>query len=78
MRKLSGFSIIILCLMLASCNSKLSSTDFTPENSFTEGVEGPATDANGNIYAVDFTYGLLRIDIETLEMEIVDFVFLLL
>ena len=40
--------------MLASCNSKLSSTDFTPENSFTEGVEGPATDANGNIYAVNF------------------------
>ena len=40
--------------MLASCNPKFSSTDFTPENSFTEGVEGPATDANGNIYAVNF------------------------
>jgi len=27
---------------------------FTPKNSFTSGVEGPAVDKNGNIYAVNF------------------------
>src|SRR5438105_9523702 len=26
----------------------------TPENSFTEGIEGPACDAEGNIYAVNY------------------------
>jgi sugar lactone lactonase YvrE len=30
------------------------STDFTPENSFTSGVEGPAVDRYGNVYAVNF------------------------
>ncbi|MFK8055660.1 MAG: SMP-30/gluconolactonase/LRE family protein [Saprospiraceae bacterium] len=29
-------------------------SDFTPPNAFTEGIEGPATDAAGNIYAVNF------------------------
>lgn len=28
--------------------------DFTPENEFTSGIEGPATDADGNIYVVNF------------------------
>ncbi len=30
-------------------------TPFTEENSFTEGIEGPACDARGNIFAVNFT-----------------------
>lgn len=29
-------------------------SDFTPENEFTSGIEGPATDAEGNIYVVNF------------------------
>ena len=29
-------------------------TPFTPENSFTSGVEGPATDKAGNVYAVSY------------------------
>ncbi len=29
-------------------------TDFTSEHQFTVGIEGPATDAQGNIYAVNF------------------------
>ena len=29
-------------------------TDFTAPDSFTDGIEGPATDASGNIYAVNF------------------------
>ena len=30
------------------------STDFTPEGEFTSGIEGPATDKDGNIFAVNF------------------------
>jgi len=30
------------------------SRDLTPENSFTDGIEGPATDAAGNVYAVNY------------------------
>lgn len=54
MRKHISIHIIILSLILASCNPSLKSYDLTPENSFTEGVEGPATDHEGNIYAVNF------------------------
>lgn len=32
------------------------STEFTPVNSFTHGVEGPAVDQSGNIYAVNFSH----------------------
>lgn len=31
------------------------STDWMPDNSFTKGVEGPAVDKNGNLYAVNFS-----------------------
>ena len=31
------------------------STDWMPENSFTKGVEGPAVDKNGNLFAVNFS-----------------------
>src|SRR5690606_27228004 len=30
------------------------SIDFTPEFAFTKGIEGPAVDANGNVFAVNF------------------------
>jgi gluconolactonase len=32
------------------------STEFTPPNSFTHGVEGPAVDKSGNVYAVNFAH----------------------
>jgi sugar lactone lactonase YvrE len=45
-------------LLLAACDKAeenlYSSSDFTPENQFTSGIEGPATDAAGNIYVVNF------------------------
>ncbi len=41
-------------LIIMSCNEQLQSTDFTKEGSFTDGIEGPATDHLGNIYAVNF------------------------
>lgn len=32
------------------------SSEFTPVNSFTHGVEGPAVDKYGNVYAVNFSH----------------------
>lgn len=44
-----------MVFQLQSCVSqKLQSVDFTKENSFTAGIEGPAVDKNGNLYAVNF------------------------
>lgn len=41
--------------LLSSCNSSPQhSSDFTPEFSFTKGIEGPAVDDQGNVYAVNF------------------------
>ncbi len=40
--------------MTSSCGPHLKSIDFTREGSFTKGIEGPATDHEGNIYAVNF------------------------
>ncbi len=40
--------------VFTSCKKALKSIDFTKENVFTEGIEGPATDLEGNIYAVNF------------------------
>lgn len=40
--------------------------DLLPEHTFTEGIEGPATDRDGNVYAVNYqrqgTIGILRTD----------------
>ena len=46
--------ICIILIVLSFGGVKGQSTDFTKEGSFTEGIEGPATDQNGNIYAVNF------------------------
>lgn len=47
--------LIVIVMMTISCGSRFQSTDFTNEGSFTDGIEGPATDHLGNIYAVNFT-----------------------
>ena len=45
----------ILFIALLSCKTQqLKSTDYTKEGSFTKGVEGPAVDAGGAVYAVNF------------------------
>ena len=41
-------------MLTISCNQRLKSIDFTEEGSFTSGIEGPATDHAGNIYAVNY------------------------
>ncbi|MGI9550052.1 MAG: SMP-30/gluconolactonase/LRE family protein [Aurantibacter sp.] len=45
-----------LCVaFVVSCKAqKIQSTDFTTEFSFTKGIEGPAVDKEGNLYAVNF------------------------
>ena len=45
---------IVLLLIVYSCGQQLKSLDFTPEDEFTDGIEGPATDFQGNIYAVNY------------------------
>lgn len=45
---------VVLILLIISCGQHLQSSDFTKEGSFTDGIEGPATDHLGNIYAVNF------------------------
>lgn len=54
MYKIEILLSIIFVLFLSSCNRQLESNDFTKEGSFTDGIEGPATDNNGNVYAVNF------------------------
>ena len=54
MTKFQGTLTLFVTCIFISCNTPLKSTDFTSENSFTKGIEGPATDFLGNIYAVNF------------------------
>lgn len=51
--KITAF-IIGVTLTLGSCQNVYKSEDFTGENVFTAGIEGPAVDAAGYIYAVNF------------------------
>ena len=46
---------ILFFSILVSCKAqKTASTDFTIEFAFTKGIEGPAVDKEGNLYAVNF------------------------
>lgn len=45
---------LFLLAGLMSCEPTDVSTDFTKEMMFTGGIEGPAVDAEGNLYAVNF------------------------
>jgi gluconolactonase len=56
MRSFPDFLMPILAVFLfgACANGGPATTDFTPENSFTEGIEGPAVDADGNLFAVNY------------------------
>jgi sugar lactone lactonase YvrE len=41
-------------LLAADKEVQFKATPLTPENSFTTGIEGPACDAHGNVYAVNY------------------------
>lgn len=46
---------LMIAVLIYSCGKGgPETTDFTPENSFTEGIEGPAADTNGNLFAVNY------------------------
>lgn len=46
---------ILLLFQVSFCKAQhLQSVDFTEENAFTAGIEGPAVDQDGNLYAVNF------------------------
>lgn len=48
-----GFGLFFTVL-LAACNTADKSSDFTAEMVFTGGIEGPAVDVEGNLFAVNF------------------------
>jgi len=48
-----SFGLFIIAL-LAACSTDDKSSDFTAEMVFTGGIEGPAVDVEGNLYAVNF------------------------
>ncbi len=52
----SVFLLVFSLLSFFSCKKEVSnkSTDFTKEHLFTKGIEGPAVDSKGNLYAVNF------------------------
>ncbi|MBL4643222.1 MAG: SMP-30/gluconolactonase/LRE family protein [Flavobacteriaceae bacterium] len=52
----SFYKLLFSLLIIGSCKKEISlvSTDFTTENEFTAGIEGPAVDNNGNLYAVNY------------------------
>jgi len=53
--KIKTYTLMLLfVLLISSCGKELISVDFTEKGSFTEGIEGPATDFEGNIYAVNY------------------------
>jgi gluconolactonase len=49
---------LLLCALLAigagAADDLFQAKPLTPEKSFTEGIEGPATDRHGNVYAVNY------------------------
>src|SRR3954454_11007365 len=49
------FGVFLFSISIAAAEPELFKAEpFTPEGSFTEGIEGPACDRDGNVYAVNF------------------------
>jgi len=48
------FGIFCVSSFISCSTQQLQSVDFTAENDFTNGIEGPAVDVDGNLYAVNF------------------------
>ncbi len=57
---------LVIVLTVSCSTAKRHSRDFTPEFAFTEGIEGPAVNAEGDLYAVNYqrqgTIGRVRPD----------------
>ena len=48
------FLLFTLCALSFTQQRYYEAKDFTPDGLFTSGIEGPATDAQGNLYVVNF------------------------
>ena len=59
-------SLFIFCNIVAQPSCTINSVDLLPEGTFTSGIEGPAVDKAGNLYAVNYakegTIGIVRPD----------------
>ncbi|WP_286233778.1 SMP-30/gluconolactonase/LRE family protein [Thalassotalea sediminis] len=44
----------LIAISAFACNAASETTDWMTDNTFTQGVEGPAVDKNGNLYAVNY------------------------
>lgn len=54
-RLATPFFIPFLLIIFASCKAqKVATSDLLPEFAFTKGIEGPAVDKDGNLYAVNY------------------------
>ncbi|WP_421828841.1 SMP-30/gluconolactonase/LRE family protein [Larkinella sp.] len=51
---LTGAGLLLISAMPNTAEELFKSTVFTPVNGFTSGVEGPAVDKSGTVYAVNF------------------------
>ncbi len=49
-----GLSLLVILLLVGCKEERDVSFDFTDEGVFTPGIEGPAVDSQGNLYAVNF------------------------
>ncbi len=56
-QKVFFYHLLCLVFLFTSCKKKnyYTSFDFTKEDQFTKGIEGPAVDSKGNLYAVNFS-----------------------
>lgn len=49
-----AIKVVLLALVSAAPCALAQTTDYVADNIFTQGIEGPAVDAQGNLYAVNF------------------------
>ena len=70
--RFNPYTVLLYIFLLSSCKSvQIDSSDLIPEGTFTKGIEGPAVDANGNLYAVNFQEeGTIGIVYENGEAEL--------
>ena len=66
MKKFYSFIALLLTFLQVSCQQLFLASDHTAENLFTNNIEGPAFDKQGNLYVVNFekdgTIGLVKPD----------------
>jgi sugar lactone lactonase YvrE len=66
MKKFYSFIALLLTVLQVSCQQLFVASDHTAENLFTNNIEGPAFDKDGNLYVVNFqkdgTVGLVKPD----------------